>query len=148
MKFEYNPLKIPFTINREPQTRVVIPAPPSVNKLWVNAARKKAGRKEFTSGRVKTDAYKLWIKAAKDALWNQKFKTFDTPVAVMYSFNVPDNRIRDCGNYEKALSDFLVRIGILKDDHLIRQNMQQWMDNGCDWDGKELTVEVCIFSLT
>lgn len=35
---------------------------------------------------------------------------------IHYSLNHPDNRTRDDGNYEKALTDLLVTHGIIKDD--------------------------------
>ena len=36
----------------------------------------------------------------------------------------PDQRKRDAANYEKAISDLLVKRGILEDDSLIVQNLQ------------------------
>lgn len=47
-------------------------------------------------------------------------------VEVTYSFTKPDKRGRDVFNYEKAVSDFLVKNKILADDTQIQKGTVQW----------------------
>ena len=112
------------------QLKIELPHPPSVNAAYINLKR---------GGRAKSQVYKQWLKDAEAALWGQKITHFDGWVRVVYTFRVPDNRKRDVANLEKCLSDFLVKMGILKDEN-IRCNSQQW----ADWlpKGRGVTVEI------
>ncbi len=91
--------------------------PPSVNNLFFN------GRK----GRVKSSEYRLWQLTAGLQLNVQRAKPIAGRVEVDYS--VPRNNKRDLGNYEKALSDLLVRQKIIEDDRQIERIVMRWQDN-------------------
>lgn len=45
-----------------------------------------------------------------------------------YSFTPPDNRRRAVFNYEKAVSDLLVKHGIIADDSDIRRGTVEWIE--------------------
>lgn len=47
-------------------------------------------------------------------------------VMVTYIFSPPDKRIRDVFNYEKAVSDFLVKHQIINDDSDISTGIVSW----------------------
>ena len=58
---------------------------------------------------------------------------FNTPLDVTYEYWFPDHRKRDIANYEKVLTDSMVRAGIMVDDHFIHRITQVKMgvrDNG------------------
>jgi len=87
-----------------------IPVPPSANNLFVNVP----GR-----GRAKSPEYRKWI---NEAGWLAKTAvvgkgTVEPPYIVAYE--VPRDRRRDIGNFEKAASDLLVKLRILTDDKFI-----------------------------
>lgn len=115
----------------EPDLYVVLPKPPSVNAIYANVPN---------VGRVKTKAYRKWEEDALASLWPQRLTYFETKVAVVYSFEVPDNRKRDCANLEKALSDFLVKTRIILDDSHIRFNAQEWLD--CEEKGDKAHIKI------
>lgn len=103
---------------RKPDVTLKIPIPPSVNSAFNNAK----------VGRVKTEVNKKWYKAASDSLWTQKRANIKGHVNVVYSYAPPEaNRKRDCANYEKCISDFLVDMGIIEDDSKIMSNTQRWL---------------------
>ena len=108
--------------NLKPDLVLTLPMPPSVNECYSNTTHP-------ARPRVKSEKYKEWIKLATDALWTQKKTYLTGPIAVVYSFYVPDKRKRDCANYEKCLSDFLVGNSLIEDDRLIRWNLQEWLDD-------------------
>lgn len=121
------------------QTILYLPRPPSVNQLYVNASsRSRASHKGM--GRMKSKAYKEWISEARVHLKRQKFHTFTGRVSVEYLLRVRDNRKCDCANFEKASSDFLTMMGILRDDSQIRDNRQKWMDEGCPWQDMKVII--------
>lgn len=94
--------------------------PPSANNLFFN------GKK----GRVKVDAYRKWQTVAGCMLNIQRAQPIDGRVAVAYS--VPRNNRRDLGNYEKALSDLLVRQRVISDDRKIESISLCWHDEAGD----------------
>lgn len=108
--------------------------PPSVNVCYSN------GR---NGGRFKNKRYIEWVKLANREMLDQKIIHIKTKVIAFYSFGVPDNRIRDCANYEKVLTDYLVNLSILKDDSLIRCNIQQWED----WEPKNRKVRIFFYEI-
>jgi len=122
---------------RKPCFEVTLPFPPSVNSCYVNAGKK----------RIKSKSYNYWLSIAKRSFIEQKglinfTNKISSPYAALYLFNRPDNRIRDCANYEKTLTDFLVKMNVLIDDSKINCNVQ------C-WSGKRgNTVNCKIYSLT
>lgn len=93
--------------------------PPSVNSCYSNVAGK---------GRVKTKAYRQWIKFCDNLLsvTKQNIEPLKGKYIVLYELDKPDRRKRDCANYEKALSDYLVSRNILQDDSNIEFNAQLW----------------------
>lgn len=92
-------------------TFFIVPVPPSVNSLYRNVTGK---------GRVKTERYRTWINAAGWDVRAQKPEPVAGQVRVAYRVPWPkDNRHRDLGNYEKALSDLLVLHGVIEDDSKI-----------------------------
>jgi crossover junction endodeoxyribonuclease RusA len=88
--------------------RLEIPQPPSVNTLYRNVPGK---------GRVKSPAYKRWL---KDAGWNIVLANpgnVTGPCRLSYTIPRPtDRRKRDIGNLEKPLTDLLVTHGVIDDD--------------------------------
>ncbi len=119
--------------DKPPDAIYTLPFPPSVNGAYRNHSK----------GRVKTKKYISWIKEAKGALYGQPKVYFEGPVAIVLNLYIPDNRNRDCANYEKVTTDFLVNIGFLRDDSLVRLNIQQWLD----WEEKQSKVDVHIYKL-
>ena len=106
-----------------------LPLPPPLSACFTNNAR---------AGRVKTKRYKAWIKEAtfalheelrRDRFWR---KTITVDVCASYQFGKPDKRKQDVANREKAVSDLLVRAGILADDSQIVDLRLRWADvDGC-----------------
>ena len=104
-----------------------LPFPPSVNNLFPSG---KTG-KRFPSAQ-----YKAWQAHARYALHNQRFAIVPGRVEVHYAFARPDNRRRDVGNYEKAVSDFLVEQGVIEDDSLIQRMRLEWDETKPTWGTK------------
>jgi Holliday junction resolvase RusA-like endonuclease len=82
-----------------------------------------------TNRRFKSDAYKAWLEHASYSIMAQRDRRHRHTghVEVVYTFSPPDKRQRDVFNYEKAVSDFLVSVGILADDSQIQKGTVQWM---------------------
>lgn len=100
------------------KTVLRLPFPPSVNNLYVNGKR----------GRFTSERYVHW-QAEALAMFLQQPARLDRhthPVSVVYTFGQPDKRRRDVFNLEKAVSDFLVKQGVLADDSLIHRGTVQW----------------------
>ncbi|GJD41339.1 RusA family crossover junction endodeoxyribonuclease [Methylobacterium bullatum] len=95
--------------------------PPSTNNLFFSVP----GR-----GRVKSDAYKAWIKEASIvAKLAIRAKRIDGPYALCIQIGKPDNRKRDIGNLEKPISDLLVSIGAVNDDGDCQRIEMEWSPN-------------------
>lgn len=84
-----------------------LPFPPSVNKAYGGGS----GQKRF-----KSKTYKAWEKSCPKLILPE-CGAIDWPVAVVYRYHLPDRRLRDIGNYEKAVTDQLVKQCILMDDN-------------------------------
>jgi len=101
---------------------LVLPYPPSVNQLYRNVA----GR-----GRVKTDRYKTWLRAAGNELLATP-PGDRAPIIGPYILNVlagrPDKRRRDLDNLLKATSDLLVKHGLIDGDHLAVSVTVAWSE--------------------
>lgn len=97
--------------------RLHLPFPPSVNSAYANGGNKR--------GRHKTEAYTAWEQFASIGIKDSHRQGLGA-----YSLSIclqrPDKRQRDLGNYEKAVSDFLVMHGIVKDDHLCQRLLMTW----------------------
>lgn len=82
---------------------LILPIPPSVNALYGGGSKQK---------RFKSKAYKEWeAKCPKDIP-----RLNLSGVQIEYTFFFKDNRARDCQNYIKAATDFLVNSKIIRDD--------------------------------
>lgn len=94
-----------------------LPFPPSVNSAYANGGNKR--------GRHKTEQYVGWIKEASTVV-----KASHRQGLGLYSLSIclqrPDKRQRDLGNYEKAVSDFLVMHGVVKDDQYCERLVMTW----------------------
>lgn len=83
-----------------------LPVPPSVNALYANVP----------GGRVLTQQYRDWLEAAGWELKLQKTKPMAGAVGLTLLIAMPERK-RDLGNMEKAVSDLLVKHGIMADDN-------------------------------
>lgn len=104
--------------------------PPSTNGLFANASGK---------GRRKTAAYKQWC---RDAGWQIKAQR-PPKVTGAYTIEIALMRWRagriDVANYEKAVSDLLVAVGVLEDDSLAESVLMTW--SGSDPAMAEITIK-------
>jgi len=94
------------------------PFPPSVNHYLG-----RNGKHSFLSPKAikfNRDIYYL-------ILMNGLNKKYSIPIEVHYDIWFPDNRKRDIANYEKVLTDALVKAGVMKDDHLVHKMVIQRM---------------------
>jgi crossover junction endodeoxyribonuclease RusA len=88
---------------------IILPVPPSVNALYPTNFK--------TNRRFKSQKYKEWeVEAAKSVT---ERPLIDTSIVAKYSYTFKDKRRRDIANFEKAISDFLQKEGIITDDCLI-----------------------------
>ena len=104
----------------------LLPFPPSVNGLFATDFR--------TRRRFATKRYQAWQTQAGVALLQQPHARLTGKVKVTYALGRPDKRKRDAFNYEKAISDLLVRHEIIQDDSDIDDGRIYWADdvkNGC-----------------
>ena len=106
-----------------------LPFPPSCNTLYPGKAR-----------RYKSKKYELWEIEAKIALYRQNVPSMNDRCIAHYSLNHPDERIRDCANYEKAITDVLVKHGILKGDD--RKHIQGVNIYWNDQKGNDVLVKI------
>lgn len=97
---------------------LVLPYPPSANRLWTRTRR----------GMRRTDEYKSWIEECQLATIRQRGK----PIESHYCLNVvadrPDKRRRDLDNLLKPVSDGLVHSGVIPDDHMCVAIQAAWDD--------------------
>lgn len=94
--------------------------PPSANALFANAAK----------GRVMTTLYRAWLTAAiQDLRQVQHAPLVKGRIKVAYVIERPKTARRvDLGNFEKALSDLLVKAEVIEDDSLIEEIILRWGD--------------------
>ena len=97
--------------------RLHLPFPPSVNTAYANGGNKR--------GRHKTAKYVDWIKEASTRVKHSDRQGLG-PYDLSICLEAPDRRARDLGNYEKAVSDFLVMHGIVSDDSKSRRILLTW----------------------
>ena len=88
------------------------PFPPSVNNYLG-----RNGKHSYLTDKAKQfnkDIYYL-------VLMNNLNKNYTTPIEIHYDIWFPDTRRRDIANYEKVLTDALVKAGVMEDDHLVHK---------------------------
>lgn len=100
--------------------------PPTTNNLYLNVYRK---------GRIVAPAYRTWQNNCHPTTMTLP----ESPIADRFSLHYylvkPDNRKRDLANFEKALTDSLVKHRIIKDDSQMNKLVMQWCKAGTkqDW---------------
>jgi len=86
-----------------------LPRPPSVNAMFRNVPG---------VGRVRASAYRTWFKEASEEMMLQRVGQPVPKPPVAVSICLPDsNGKSDLGNYEKAIGDCLVSMGVIPDDN-------------------------------
>ena len=109
-----------MTPRRHPEDEVIsvhIPYPPTANNLFFN----KSGR-----GRVKTERYRTWLRAAGNELLVQRPPKLTGKVVLSISLGRPDRRKRDLSNCIKPIEDLLVAHGLIEDDSLVERLSICW----------------------
>lgn len=101
-----------------------LPFPPSVNSLYNGGMRSK---RRFISSK-----YQDWIDVAGQRLAKQRVGKINGLTFVTYGFQRPDKRRRDVQNYLKAVTDLLVKRGIIEDDSLIQGEYAYWINEPGD----------------
>lgn len=91
--------------------------PPPLSACFKNVRR---------NGRAATARYTAWVIEAARAVQEQRLAGMAGTVAAVYVFRRPDRRRRDLGNLEKAVSDLLVKTGLIEDDSLIVDLRLMW----------------------
>lgn len=101
--------------------RVVIdvPRPPSVNGLTFNVP----GR-----GRVRTDRYRTWLRAAGNELMAQRPGRISGAYLLTIQVGRAASKRRDLDNIAKASSDLLVTHRIVEDDSYAERVTVEWTD--------------------
>lgn len=107
------------------EARVALPMPPSTNNMFVNVAGK---------GRVRSQEYKGWAKAAGWIVKAQRIRKFDVPVTVRIEVNNPRGLGFDIDNRIKAVLDILVSTEVIVDDSAkwVRGIEIKVMDSGAE----------------
>jgi len=97
--------------------KFVLPLPPSVNAIFANVPG---------VGRVKTRAYKAWLKEADGYYWMQKSKIRPIEGPCNVRFLVPLKMRGDISNRIKAAEDYLVSRKITGDDkHNVKVSIER-----------------------
>lgn len=103
---------------------LILPFPPSVNRLW----RATKGGKVHRS--------KKYVDWRKHAEWAVSSRTKGQKIQGKYTLEIvavkPDKRRRDLGNLEKAVSDLLQHLEIVEDDYLCEEIRLRWAKFGPD----------------
>ena len=103
--------------------RIVLPMPPSTNRIWRGKAK----------GVYRSAEYTQWIIVAGNMLKSYRLKPVSPPYAVVYEFGRrvtkkgAVSKVRmDVANREKALSDLLQKMTLIEDDCLIEDMHLRW----------------------
>lgn len=94
-----------------------LPYPPTTNNLYRNTRGK---------GRVKTQRYLTWLRAAGNEVLMQRQKPIAGYVVLNIQLGKPDKRKRDLSNLIKACEDLLVQHGLIEDDSMVAKLTIQW----------------------
>lgn len=102
--------------------KIILPLPPSVNRLW---------RVSKTGGMFRSPQYEKW---RKQAGWEVLAQAKGKKIRGRYKMTLlavnPTRHKRDLDNLLKAASDILQHVGIVEDDSLCRWIDARWMDEG------------------
>jgi crossover junction endodeoxyribonuclease RusA len=110
-------------IPTEVETRLTLPFPPSVNRLY----RAVGGRS------ILSETYRAWRAEAGTLLMAQRPKKMTGPVSVTVELKPRDKRRRDIDNCGfKAVLDLLVTMRIIEadDNTCVREITGRWVDAG------------------
>ena len=105
--------------------KLTFPFPPTSNHLYRNVPGK---------GRVRTERYKTWARAAGNEILSQHRQPVSGPVALIITLAKPDKRKRDLSNGIKAIEDLLVDMRLIDDDRNVQHLTISW--------GDETTIEI------
>lgn len=100
---------------------LTLPMPPSVNAMFKD--RRAGGGRT----RAKSKKYRDWLIEAGTILMIQRPPKITGDVVVDYTFG-PRHRLADVFNREKAVSDLLVKHGVIEDDRRIVDGRVRWGD--------------------
>ena len=104
------------------EIKLILPFPPSVNRLW---------RTTKSGGMHRSTEYSSWCKHAE---WASVTQIKGQKITGKYTLEIvavrPDKRRRDLGNLEKAVSDLLQKIKVIQDDYLCEDIRLRWAKSG------------------
>jgi crossover junction endodeoxyribonuclease RusA len=104
------------------EIKLILPFPPSVNRLW---------RTTKTGGVHRSTEYSGWRKHAE---WASVTQVKGQKITGKYTLEItavkPDKRRRDLGNLEKAVSDLLQKVKLIEDDYLCQDIRLRWAKSG------------------
>jgi crossover junction endodeoxyribonuclease RusA len=99
---------------------IVIPRPPSVNRLW------RVGRGKMFRSRQYVD----WMNECMAIVKKAGIPAIKGKYKIMLRVVRPDKRRRDIDNLSKAAQDFLQHAGIIEDDCLCEAIYCKWVEKG------------------
>ena len=96
---------------------LMLPYPPSVNRLW-----------RFAGGRMyRSKVYNDWaVEAERHIVHQPRVPIFTVPVFLELAVGRPDKRRRDLDNVNKAILDILQHLEVLEDDSLVHHLCSFW----------------------
>lgn len=102
---------------------LALPLPPSTNELYRNRTKQEIANGKAMGialrGRARTERYKTWARAAGNALIAAKPGRIEGRYSL--TITIAETARMDLGNAEKALSDLLVKHGVVDDDYKARR---------------------------
>ncbi len=107
-----------------PTTLLTLPEIPPPLSACFNNNRKR--------GRVKSKRYTAWINNVLCSRRGVGFEPLEGDVQAVYLYRRPDRRRRDLGNLEKATSDILMTLNVIKDDSQIIDLRLAWSESITD----------------
>lgn len=112
--------------------QLILSTPPSVNSCYATDFR--------TKRRFISKTYAQWLNIAAQELLTQSRKNLKPKYKILVEVGrFKDKRRRDICNYEKPLTDFLVKYDILEDDCFIEDMRLKWSD---EIEQKQLRVTI------
>lgn len=109
---------------------VVIPFPPSANKLWEPGKAGKRGGVSFKPTMRKSAFYRAWQQHAQLMINTQHAKPVKGHYILYLLMPKIDARHRDIDNLLKASSDIVKHAGLIDDDHLCDAAYAVWIAGG------------------